>query len=81
MILCWFLPYSDMNQPWVYKCPLPFEPLSHLPPHPTPLSCQKAPDLSSLSHTADSHWLSILYSNVYMSLLLSQFAPPSPSLN
>ena len=26
-----------MNQPWVYIYPLPFEPRSHLLPHPTPL--------------------------------------------
>jgi len=32
-ILCWPLQYINMNQPQVYKCPLPPEPLSHLPPH------------------------------------------------
>ena len=40
---------------------LPLEPPSHLPPHPTPLGCHRAPTLSSLLHTANSHWLSILY--------------------
>ena len=39
-MLCWFLPYISMNQPQVYTCPLPLEPLSHLPPHPTVLVCQ-----------------------------------------
>ena len=29
-ILCWFLPYINMNQPWIYICPLPLEPPSHL---------------------------------------------------
>ena len=32
-----------------------------LPPHSTPLHCHRALDLSSLHHTANSHWLSILY--------------------
>ena len=30
-ILCWFLPYINMNQPQVYMCPLPLEPPSHHP--------------------------------------------------
>ena len=32
-----------------------------LPPHSTPLHCHRALDLSSLHHTANSHWLSILH--------------------
>ena len=62
-------------------CPLPLETLSHLPPHPTPLSCQKAPDLSSLSHAANSHWLPILPTATFMCHCYSQFVPSSPSLN
>ena len=34
------------------------------PSHPSRLS--QSPDLSSLSHTANSHWLSILHMVVYM---------------
>ncbi|KAB0342477.1 hypothetical protein FD754_019403 [Muntiacus muntjak] len=30
-ILQWFLPHSDMNQPWIYMCSLSLSP-SHLPP-------------------------------------------------
>ena len=42
---------------------------SHLPPHPTPLACQR-PSLSSLSHTANSHWLFYFtYVSVYVSML------------
>ena len=37
-----FLPYIIMNQPQVYTCPAPLEPLSHLPSHPTPLGCHRA---------------------------------------
>ena len=38
-ILWWFLPYIDMNQPWVYMCPpsqIPLPP--HFPSHPSGLS-------------------------------------------
>ena len=31
-ISCWFLPYISMNQPYVYICPLPLEPPSHVSP-------------------------------------------------
>ena len=51
----WFLPYVNRNQPKIYICSLPLEPLSHLPSHPTPLDYLRAPDLSSLHHTAQSH--------------------------
>ena len=34
------------------------EPSSHLPPQPTSLDCHKTLALSSLHHTANSHWLS-----------------------
>ena len=41
-ILCWPLPYININQLQVYICPLPLEPHSYLSPHPTPLSCHRA---------------------------------------
>ena len=47
---------------------LPLEPPSNLPPHPTPLGCHRAPALGSLHHTANYHWLSIIYDNVYVSI-------------
>ena len=65
-ILCWLLPYNSMNQPRVHTCPLSLEPLSLLPVHPIPLGCHRAPDLSSLHHTTNSHWLSILHTVMYM---------------
>ena len=46
--------------------PLPLEPLSHLPPHPTPLGGTRAPALGSLHHTANFHWLSLLHLEIYM---------------
>ena len=51
--------------------PRPLEPPSHLPSHPTTLCCHRAPDLSSLRPTANSHWLAILHMVVYVSMLLS----------
>ena len=47
-----------------------------LPPPTQPHQCHRALNLSSLLHTANSHWL---YSNVYVSVQLSQIVPPSPS--
>ena len=38
-----FLSNLNMNQPQVYIYPLPFEPPSYLPPHPTPLGWYRAP--------------------------------------
>ena len=59
---CCFLSSINMNQPQVYLCPLPLEPPS--PPHPSRLL--QRPGLNSLSHTANSHWLSILHMVMYM---------------
>ena len=64
-----------------YLRPLSLEPPSHFPPHPTPLGCHRALGLSSLCHLANSHWLSILYGNGYVSVLFSQvISPPPPPL-
>ena len=40
---CCFLSNLTMNQPSVYIYPLPFEPPSHLSPHPTPLDWYRSP--------------------------------------
>ena len=39
---------------------------SHLPSHTSPLGCHRAPDLISLHHTANSQWLSVLQTVMYM---------------
>ena len=54
-ILCWFLPYNNMNQPWVHICPLPPEPPPPFttPSYPSRLS--QSTGLSSLCHTANFH--------------------------
>ena len=41
-ILCWFLPYINMNQSQVYILPLPIEPPCYLSFHPIPLGCHRA---------------------------------------
>jgi len=79
-MLCWFLPYINMNQSQVYICPLPLEPPSHLPPesHPSRLSNSTGfefPESYGKSPLANS----FTYGNIYVSMLLSQFVPPSPS--
>ena len=39
----------------------------------------QSPRLSSLSHTENSHWLSIFHMVMYVSMLFSPYIPPSPS--
>ena len=66
IILWWFLPYIDMNQPRVYMCP-PSWTRSHLPPHPISLGCPRALALSALLHASNLHWWSILHMvTIYM---------------
>ena len=64
-ILRWFLPYIDMNQPWVYMCP-PSQTPSHLPPHPIPLGYPSAPALCDLFHALNLNWSSIPHMVIYM---------------
>ena len=69
-----------MNQPWVYICLLPLKPPSHLPPHPTPLGCHRAPRFElPASYSTFPLAVSLTYGDVCVSMLLSQFIPPSPS--
>ena len=78
-ILQWFLPYIDLNQPWVYMCHPSQTPLP--PPSPSypfglsqctgfecPVSCIK---LGLVIY--------FTYGNIHVSMLFSQFILPSPS--
>ena len=65
-----------MNPPQVYICPLLLEPPSTSFPIPPLL---QSPSLSSLRHTENSLWLSILHVVMYVSMLLSPYVLPSPS--
>ena len=68
-----------MNQPQVYISPLPLKFLSHLPPHPTPLRGHKALGLSPVSYSKFPLDFCFTDGNVYVSVLVSQLIPPSPS--
>ena len=64
-IILWFLPYTDMNQPWVYMCRLSPNPL----PNPCPsilLGCPIAPAFSDLFHATKLDWCSISHKVIYM---------------
>ena len=78
---CYFLSNLNINQPWVYIYPLPFKACSHLPPHPSPSRLIQSPCLNFLSHTANSHWLSILHTIIQVSMLLFPYILPSPPLS
>ena len=70
-VLCWFLPDISRNQPAAYLCPLPLEPPSELPPHPTPLGC--------LLQCSGKFPLSIFPVVLSVFTLLCPYIPPSPS--
>ena len=65
IILCWFLPFINMNQSQVYVCLLPLEPLLPLPSvwelttsilnHEKSQSEDK--DTTKTQQTLDHHWL------------------------
>ena len=56
-----------MNQPWVYIYPLSLETSSHFPPHPIPLGCRRALDLSSLPlNSTFLLGIYLTYGNVYV---------------
>ena len=42
------------------------KPPSHLPPHPIPLGCLRAPALCALLHSSNLYWSSILHMVIYM---------------
>ena len=68
IILCWFLPVININQPYVYTCPLLPESASHFPPCPNPLGCHRA-QVASYSEFPLAIYFT--YGNVYVSALLS----------
>ena len=76
----WFLPYIDMNQPWVYMCPpsqTPLPPLS--PSHPSELS-----QCTSFECPVSCIELGLVVcftygGNIRVSMLFFQIIPPSPS--
>ena len=71
--------WSDLAAAAAYVCPLPLEAPSHLPPHPTPLGCHRAPVWVPWVIQQIPLALYFICGHVYVSMLLSPFAPPSPS--
>ena len=79
--ILWFSVHINKNQPQVHPSPLPPKPPSLSPPHPTLLDCHRA-RLSSMSHTANSHWLFYIWYCKFPYIVsfnsLHSFCPPSP---
>ena len=75
-MLYWFLPHINMEQPQVYVTSL-----MNLPPtsHPIPPSkLSQSTRLRFLCYRKFPFAIYFTYGNVYTSILLSQFIPPSP---
>ena len=75
-MLCWFLLYINMNQPQVYICPLTLEPPT--PSHSSRLSQSTGFELPA-SYSKFPLAIYITCGNLYVSMLLSQFVPATPS--
>ena len=78
-VLWWFLPYIDMNQPWVYMCSPSWSPF--LPPspfHPSGSSQCTSPE-HPVSCIKPGLVIRFTYDNIHVSMLFSQIIPPSPS--
>ena len=79
-ILSWFVPYIDMNQPWVYMCSPSWAPL----PPPSPSRPYGSSQCTSPEHPVSciKPGLVICFTyndNIHVSVLFSQLIPPSPS--
>ena len=64
-VLLWFLPYIDMNQPWVHMCLPSWTPLpAPFPSHPSGSSLCSSPECPS--HASNLNWRSISHMIIYM---------------
>ena len=78
-ILQWFLPYIDMNQPWVYMCSPSWTPLPPpSPSHPSGSSQCTSPE-HPVSCIEPGLVIYFTYGNIHVSVLFSQIIPPFPS--
>ena len=80
-MLWWFLPYINMNQPWVHMGPhqswIPLPPLSPL--HPSGLS-QSTSFECPASCIELALVICFIYDNIHVSMLFYHIIPPLPSL-
>ena len=76
--ILWFLPYIDMNQPWVYMCFPSWTPL----PHPSPSHPSGSSQCTSSEHPVSCIQpglaICFTYGNTHVSMLYSQIIPPLP---
>ena len=78
-ILWWFLPYIDMNQPWVDMCSPSWTPLPPpSPSHPSGSSQCTSPE-RPVSCIEPGLMIYFTYGNIQLSVLFSRIIPPSPS--
>ena len=75
-MFCWFLPMQQCGSALSTHISPP--PWASLPSYPSRLS--RSTRLNSLSYKTTFHQSSILHMAMHVSMLLSQFLPPSPSL-
>ena len=73
------LPYTDMNQPWMYMCSPSWTPLPlPSPSHPSGSSQCTSPE-HPVSCIEPGLVICFTYDNIHVSVLFSQIIPPSPS--
>ena len=64
-VLQWFLPYIDLNQPWIYMCSPSRSPLP--PPSPShPSGSSQCTSPEHLSHASNLGWWSVSHLIIYM---------------
>ena len=76
----WFLPYIDMNQPWVYMCSPFWTPLPPLSPSQPSGSSQCTSPEHPASCIEPGLAIYFTYDNRHVSELFFQIIPPSQSL-
>ena len=77
-ILWWFLPYIDMNPPWVYTCSPSWTPLpSPSPSHPSGSSQCTSPE-HPVSCIEPGLVIRFTYDNIHVTMPFSHIIPPSP---
>ena len=77
-VFWWFLPYINMNQPWVYMSHILHPPPTSLPIPSLRVVPMDRPWVPCLVHQTGLV-ICFTYGNIYVSMLFSQIISPSPS--